>query len=282
LLIHAVPADTRLFAPTLVGGRWLETGDEEAVVVSTGLLLDEPELGLGKEITLRIDGKETTWRIVGLNERFQPPIAPSTLYVNRPRFWRLLGNSGRANTVRIITEAHDAATHAQIAVEVETRFRTAGIEIRSTRTATEDRDIFGERFNIITTVLLMMAFLLATVGGLGLMGTMSINVLERTREIGVMRAIGASDFAVLQIVIAEGLVIGALSWLGALLLSQPMSRVMSEVIGMNFARLPLTYVYDLAAPLLWLFIVVVIALLAAIAPARSAASIPVRETLAYE
>jgi putative ABC transport system permease protein len=282
LLVHAVPADTRLFAPTLAAGRWLEPNDEDAIVVSTGLLFDEPSLGLDEQITLRIDGKETTWRIVGLNERFQPPIAPSTLYVNRPRYWRLLGNSGRANTIRMITAEHDAAAHARIAAQIEERFQVAGIEIRSTRTATEDRDIFRERFNIITTILLIMAFLLATVGGLGLMGTMSINVLERTREIGVMRAIGASNFAVLQIFIAEGVVIGVLSWIGALILAQPMSRIMSYVIGLNFARLPLTYVFDWRAPLLWMLIIAIIAVLASIVPARNAAGIPVRETLAYE
>ena len=97
-----------------------------------------------------------------------------------------------------------------------------------------------------------------------------------------MRAIGASDFAVLQIFIAEGMVIGALSWAGALVLSQPMSRLMSRVIGLNFARLPLTYVFDLRAPFLWLAIVALIAVLASVVPARNAANIPVREALAYE
>ena len=53
---------------------------------------------------------------------------------------------------------------------------------------------------------------LAVVGGLGLMGTMSINVLERTREIGVMRTIGAVDRAIRQTVIIEGLVIGLVTW----------------------------------------------------------------------
>ena len=54
---------------------------------------------------------------------------------------------------------------------------------------------------------------MAAVGVIGLTGTMSINVLESTREIGVMRAIGASDGAVAQVFIVEGLVIGLLSWL---------------------------------------------------------------------
>ena len=56
------------------------------------------------------------------------------------------------------------------------------------------------------------AALLAVVGGLGLAGTMSLNVLERTREIGVMRAVGGSDGSVRLIVVFEGLFVGILSW----------------------------------------------------------------------
>ena len=55
-------------------------------------------------------------------------------------------------------------------------------------------------------------------GSIGLTGTMGMNVLERTREIGVMRSIGAVDRVVMKTVIIEGVVIGVISWLlGALL-----------------------------------------------------------------
>ena len=146
----------------------------------------------------------------------------------------------------------------------------------------KDRRIFGERFNIITSVLMIMAFLLAIVGSLGLMGTMSINVLERQREIGVMRAIGASNAAILQIFVVEGMVIGALSWGAGLLLSSPISYLMSRRIGMVFAKQPLTYVYDPRGPIFWLLIVLAVAALASLVPARNAANLSVRETLAYE
>jgi putative ABC transport system permease protein len=111
---------------------------------------------------------------------------------------------------------------------------------------------------------------------------MSINVLERRREIGVLRAIGASDSAVIRLFVLEGVVISVIAWMGAILLSQPMSRVMSYAVGMNFAQLPLTYVFDLLALPLWLLIAVVVSALSSLVPARAAARLSVRETLAYE
>ena len=282
VVVSALPADTEIFVPDMVAGRWLEPDDTNAIVVPSALLSDEPNLGLGKEITLKINDEETTWLIVGLNEVFQPPIAPKIVYVNRPQYWRLMGNTARANNVRILTEKHDAETHAQAALAMEERLGAANFEISSTRTATEDRDVLTERFNIITIILMIMAFLLATVGAMGLMGTMSINVLERTREIGVMRAIGASTHSILQIFVAEGVAIGAISWVGALILSQPMSRLMSRTVGMTFAQLPLSYTFDFLAPVWWLIIVLTVSALASLIPARNAANLTVRDTLAYE
>lgn len=282
VVVSALPANTQVFEPDLVAGRWLEPEDTNAIVVPASLLSTEPGLELGGEMTLKINDEETTWEIVGLNEVFQPPIAPKIVYVNLPQYWRLMGNTGRANNVRILTAKHDASTHAEAAQAMEQRLQAANFEIRSTRTATEDRDVLTERFNIITIILMIMAFLMATVGAMGLMGTMSINVLERTREIGVMRAIGASTRTVLSIFVVEGVAIGLISWAGALILSQPMSRLMSRTVGMTFAQLPLDYRYAWLAPILWMVIVLGVSALASLAPARNAANLTVRDTLSYE
>jgi putative ABC transport system permease protein len=282
LLIYALPAETTLLQPDIIAGRWLTPEDTNAIVVSNALLYLEPEIQLGGETTLKINGDETDWHVVGVHEVFQPPIAPSIVYVSQPYFWREHGDYGRANVVRMTTTQHDAATHSAVARTLEDRLAAEGIDLESTRTATEDRSIFTERFNIITVILMIMSFLLATVGSLGLVGTMSINVLERRREIGVMRAIGASTRSVLRIFVAEGILIGVISWMGALVLSQPMSRILSRVVGMTFAKLPLSYIYDWRAPFLWLTIVILVSALASLWPARNAAHITVREALAYE
>ncbi len=265
--VYALPAETRLFETDIIAGRWLLPDDANAIVVPNTLLQDEPDVELGGEITLTIDDVETTWRVVGVNQVFTPPIAPSMVYVNQPYFWHEMGNHNRGDTLRAITESHDLKAHVAASTALEQRFDLAGFDIRSIRNASEDREIFTERFNLITVILMFMATLLATVGSLGLMGTMSINVLERTREIGVMRAIGASSRTVLQIFVSEGVVIGVLSWVGAVVLSLPVSRLLSDKVGMTFAQLPLSYVYDLRAPIFWLLIVLVVSSLASLIPA---------------
>ncbi|MFN2201729.1 MAG: FtsX-like permease family protein [Caldilineaceae bacterium] len=282
VIVSALPAGTQVLIPDMVAGRWLESEDTNAIVVPVSFLSGEPGLALGSEVTLNINDKETTWRIVGLNQVFQPPIAPKVLYVNLPQYWRLMGNTARANNLRILTKNHDAKTHAAAAQDIEQRLENADFEVSSTRTATEDRRVLTERFNIITVILMTMATLLATVGAVGLMGTMSINVLERTREIGVMRAIGASTRSVILIFVVEGLVIGMISWVGSLILSQPMSRLMSRTVGMTFAQLPLDYTFAWLAPILWIVIVLSVSAIASLIPARNAANLTVRDTLAYE
>ncbi|HRW08436.1 MAG TPA: FtsX-like permease family protein, partial [Caldilineaceae bacterium] len=280
--LFAVPPDTKIYHPDLVAGRWLRADDRDGIVVAAGLLLAEPEFALGQPLTLRINGEELVWTIIGVTETFQPPLAPATLYVNQSALWRQLGYHNQTDTLRFLTVDHKASTHLSVAQALEGRLTQAGIGIRSTRTSTEDRRIFGERFTIITSVLLIMAFLLAVVGSLGLMGTMSINVLERKREVGVMRAIGATTSSILQIFVIEGVIIGALSWIGGLLASFPISYLMSIRIGMVFTKQPLHYIYDGRGPFLWLGIIMTVAALASLVPANNAANLLVRETLAYE
>jgi putative ABC transport system permease protein len=127
-----------------------------------------------------------------------------------------------------------------------------------------------------------MAALLAIVGGLSLTGTMGINVMERTREIGVLRAVGADNFAVRQVVVIEGVVVGLISWVLAAILSGPSGRALAGAVVRAVFETELSYRYSVLGLLLWLGIVVMIGIFASLAPARSAAQLTVREVLDYE
>ncbi len=131
-------------------------------------------------------------------------------------------------------------------------------------------------------LLLTMSVLTATVGGIGLMSTMSINVVERTREIGVMRAIGATSLAIVGVFVIEGVFVGALSWVLAIPLSIPGVRLFGNLIGEAILELPLDFAYSTEGLVLWLLIVVVLSALASLWPALRAAGVSVREALAYE
>jgi putative ABC transport system permease protein len=140
---------------------------------------------------------------------------------------------GAPTPSEVSTQAHDALTHKTTSAALERQLTQAGYDVRSIHSRTEDRTILADRFNLISVVLSMLSTLIAVVGALGLTGTMSMNVLERTREIGVMRAVGASDKAVRQVIVSEGVVIGILAWVMGMLISLPMSAVMCYGIGLN-------------------------------------------------
>ena len=122
----------------------------------------------------------------------------------------------------------------------------------------------------------------AVVGGLGLMGTLSINVLERSREIGVLRAIGAGDGAVVQLVLVEALLIGVIGWVLAVPLSLPLSYLLSNAVGRLFVGTPLTYTFSTSGMLIWLGLVLLLSALAALVPGRRAARLTVRDVLVFE
>jgi putative ABC transport system permease protein len=282
LNLRALPADTVMFSPKMVGGRWLAPGDERAVVLTTNYLAKEPGAQVGDRITLEIAGEQSDWRIVGFIDELIPPVSPAWAYVPLDAYTRLAGGVGRTDTLRVATIGHTPAYHEAATAALEQQLEAQGFELRLIRSRSEDRAILTERFNLITVVLTTMSLLIGAVGGLGLAGTMSINVLERTREIGVMRAIGAADGAIRQIVLSEGVAIATLAWLIGALISLPMSYGMCYFFGRGLLNSPLTWSYALPAVALWLGIMLLIAAVASLLPARAAVRLTVREVLAYE
>jgi len=130
--------------------------------------------------------------------------------------------------------------------------------------------------------MLVMAVLAAVVGSVGLMSTMSINVVERRREIGVMRAIGATSVAIAGIFVVEGVLVGVLSWLIAVPLSYPCSIVFNNLVSNELFQIPLDFYFSIGGLALWLIIVLVLSAVASLWPALSATQVSVRESLAYE
>ncbi len=283
ITVFAVEPATQMLQPTIIEGRWLEPGDENAMVVSNRIVAVEKDLKVGSDVTLKINGKKTQWHIVGLARvvgNFGSGFG--TVYTPYDYYARTTGEVGRAGTVQVTTDKHDAAYEDQIMKAMEEQFKAAGMRTAGGITngmLRQQNELF---FNILIVLLLVMAILMAAVGGLGLMGTMSLNVLERTREIGVMRAIGASNGAIQNIVLVEGVLIGLLSWALGAALSIPLGQLLSEALGTIIFEMPLHYVTSFGGMLIWLVVVTVISAVASVLPALNAARLTVRQVLAYE
>ena len=279
LQTFAVPSATELMKPVVVEGRWLLPADENAIVINNQVINEEPDIHVGEDVVLDIEGVERTWRVVG---RIHTAFVGPRLYANYPYLTRLLNDSGRANRLQVIAARHDTAYQAALQAALEDAFKTRGLRIAATETSGNLREFSEAGYGIMITFLMVMALLLAVVGGLGLMGTMGINVLERTREIGVLRAIGASNGAVMQNVLVEGILIGWLSWLFGMVAAVPLSALLADAVGMAFMQEPLQHTFSLGGAALWLAIVTAIAALASWVPARRAVRLTIREVLAYE
>ena len=280
MFLTALPAETEMLQPDLLEGRWLLPEDSTAVVINTDFIQDEPDIEVGDSLVLKLGGtKEIIWRVVGVIQG--TTIGPG-LYVNYDYYTELVSEVNQAGQIQINTVPTDREAQSSIAQKLEVEFERAGLDVADIDTIADVRSRVEFGFNFLLSFLLTMTMVLAAVGGLGLSGTMSINVIERVREIGVMRAIGASDRAVLQIVLVEGFIIGMLSWSLGALLAFPLSRFLSNQLGLALLENPLKYTYSVPGLTIWLIIAIVLSIIASYLPARSASRLTVWEVLAYE
>lgn len=278
ILMLAPPPETPYIIPTVVEGRWLQPGDQNAVVLTRDVTSEEADITAGDTIQLEIDGTTRDWEVVGIIDTSGQLFA----YADFDYVSKIQGTSGQGSFLVVGTEERTPEYQQSVLEVLDERFERAGIQVGQAITSQQIQGAISGQINFVISFMLFMSALLAAVGGLGLAGTMSLNVLERTREIGVLRAVGASNWSVSQIVLVEGLVIGFISIVLASIIAIPMSYLFGLLVGNAFFERPLVFNYDLLAVLGWLVIASIIASIASLAPARRASRVSVRESLAYE
>jgi putative ABC transport system permease protein len=173
-------------------------------------------------------------------------------------------------------------------------FFISAINIRASMMATADR-LFGagtfgaiSRYSLDQHMLMIYVFLLiaagvvGTVGGLGLVTSTSLNVLDRRRELGVLRAIGAAPATVAAIVVIEAVAIAVLS----AAIAEAAAWLITTVLGRLFAVAIFQGRFELrcppSGPVGWLAMAVLLSAIASLVPAIHASRCSVREAVTYE
>lgn len=280
IAILAPPADSKLIEPIIISGRWIVPGDENALAVNNAFWRVRPDLKVGDTITIRIQDRLTEWKIVGFFKF--PGDYQLIAYSSYEYISALTRSPNRAAEFRLVSNTHDPIKQKLLAQQVETHFRARGYQVANVQTGAALVEANASAINVIIGFFLFNAVLIALVGAIGLMGTMSMNVLERSREIGVLRAIGATDRKIFNLVLTEGMVIGIISWVLAILIAIPISRVMFNILMLALFRSTGNFSLSWSGFIIWLIVVVVLSWLASLLPAKNASRLTIREVLAYE
>lgn len=280
--IVGLPYNARTIDPNVEQGRWLEAGDNQSVVINDDMLETEEGLDVGSQIQLKVGGTKRTFTIVGITSKH---LSGPRAYMTLDTYGKFAGRPNEVDSIRIRYSADTISSKSSqlaLAAILEDRFDNAGLSKQKAITQNAVFSNFSQPFNIILIVLVIMASILSVVGGLGLTGVMGLNVLERTREIGVLRAIGATNSSVIKVVIVEGIVVGIISWVFGAIVSLPSGWVLASAVVGAVLKAQVNYRYSFWGLLIWLVLIVLIGVFSSLAPARNAARLTVREVLEYE
>lgn len=273
--VIALPADDQLLTPQIIAGRNLLPSDTDAMVVNSALAGKFSQLRAGQTVNVQIDGVDRTVQVVGVaREAFSPTIAYVPLNsLKAPRV---------VNSLRLALDRNDEDSITAVRADLDRRLEAHGMRAQSSGTKAESRFGYDQHMLMIYVFLIVMSAIIGGVGGLGLMTTMSLNVLERRREMGLLRAIGATPRMVWLMIVLEGVVIGLLSWMIAALLAWPISKLVGDMFVGALFQAGLDFTFEVSGLVIWLLFSVVLSAMASFLPAWRASSATVREALAYE
>lgn len=277
-IIASPPVPPRLFEPIMLEGAWLKPESGNTIVINQQLQFEEQRLTTGAMVNVRIGTRVEFFRVVGVTREMALP----ALYMSPPNYRRLSGEGETTGSLRIVATDKGLQAVRELNQRVERALETAGIDVSSSLRKTEYLKIIDDHLDILTNMLLVSSIMALLVAGLGLVSTMGINLMERTREIGVMRAIGATSGMLYLMVFVETLLVGFLSWLGAIALAIPFSGWLSAFFGDLIIETPMPLVISPWALPASLVLMVLFVLTASFAARRAMDRMTLHEALAYE
>jgi putative ABC transport system permease protein len=277
--LWGLPPETQLYRYVLRQGRWFGPDESDAVVLSSELA-DDRGLRVGDAVEIQVRGQSRTMTVVGIaidNTIFLGGTLAGKAFMPRTTLSRLLGNQNRVSLFALGLSRRSPVEVEQILRQVEFRFQAwrptaqpVYVEIAAAQRASQ----------WLSLALVAMLVIVALVGALGILNTLTLNVLERRREIAVLRAIGGTNQALAFSFLSEAVVLAVFGWMLGILLGYPagflFTRQLSSVL------FTLDYVVTAGIWSASLAFTLCLALAASLGPALASARISAGVNLRYE
>ena len=285
LQMLALPAASAMYQPFIESGRWFTEADAlRRVIVLSADTAELNGIKAGDSVTIRIGPDRRDWQVIGLyrwlagnNFVVEPVYAP----LEKVR--ELTGRNEDASFALIEADIKTLAEETGYSRQLKQVFEDQGIRLDAytTQAKLELRNFARNQLDPVIGTLSGLAAMIATVGGLGLSGTLAIGVLQRSREIGVLRAIGAPSKTIFRLFMLEGLFHGFFAWLLCIPLAYYLAEPVSIELGKHLFGIQLDYVFDISATGYWLAITLCLAFFASFSPAFGASKKPVHNLLSH-
>jgi putative ABC transport system permease protein len=253
--VWGMPADTRIYTPRTIAGSWLRQASPVGVVL-TNNLATRIDAQVGEMRTLDIGKTSTLVQVVGIVNDSSTYLGATTtgkIFMRIEDLQTIAGVQGQASLFALkLSDTNHAAVDRELQ-RLEDQFRQYGPQTLATY---QDQQSSRQAIDILTLMLNAMVVIIAIVGLAGIANTLIINMTERRREFGVLRALGATAFHLIRLVMTEALGIAAAGSLLGIAVGYPLARYLVQLTGTQLFQLDfslsgltilLTFVVALAA-----------------------------------
>ncbi|MFI5272524.1 MAG: ABC transporter permease [Ktedonobacterales bacterium] len=301
MVMLAFDPDTQLYHYHLTSGRWLANGETGTAVLSDEALA-RTGLHIGDTLTISDQGNQgaqATLRIVGTVKQSVSDFGAIGALITSVAASNQLrgipsGSSGDASVTFLIQAQDRSPSAVNQLTDTLDGLLSQGQNQGQTQNCTQlcggggavvtllsaETQHMQQSWFVLYALLYAVALIVGAAGVLGLANALTASVLERRREIGMLRAMGASGWRIGQVFWSEGLALGGTAWLAGGVIGLPLAYLFVHAFGQWV--MPVDFVIDPAAFVVMFLAVVAIATLATLTPASRAAQIRIAEMLRYE
>jgi putative ABC transport system permease protein len=278
--IVALPYNTDLLRLKVKKGSWLQGTNEPEVVMNQQALEAYRNPEVGDDISLKIAEKQLTAKLVGVVWEFDK----AKIYIDQRQYDAFANPGHLVNSLMFVAKDKSYNNIMTMKKEIEKDIAASDLNVLYVTSQADRVKVIYDHLNIILMTIVFLALTVLIVSALGMASATGINIMERTREIGVLRAIGATPGMIYKLFVYEGMIISVTSVILGLMLSWPLSIVASKFFGDlmlgNGALLPFAF----SAYGFWITLIttIIFGWLASRIPARRAIQVSTREALTYE